>query len=355
MEEAKVNPCEGCGSASTLRCPTCIKMWRPSSYFCSQDCFKRNWGAHKAKHEDNITYTGPLRRGYVTPMRTVPDHIEKPDYAVTGIPVSEHKARSDREIPVYSTEELDKIRYSSRLVRECLDLCHRMIRPGLTTEEIDIAVHEFCLSRNAYPSPLNYYHFPKSVCTSPNEVVCHGIPDSRPLQNGDIVNVDISIYYQGFHGDANETYLVGEVADSSKLLVRTTYEALMKAIEACKPGVRYSEPGNIISKYVEERGFSVVRSYCGHGVGRMFHCAPTVPHYAKNKTPGIMRPGHVFTIEPMINMGNWRDQKWEDDWTAVTVDGQRSAQFEHTLLITETGVEILSGRLETSPPLEFLE
>jgi len=165
----------------------------------------------------------------------------------------------------------------------------------------------------------------------------------------------VSIYLNGYHGDANETYLVGEVADSSKQLVRAVYEAEMKAIEACKPGVRYSEPGNIISKYVEEKGYSVVKSYCGHGVGRMFHCAPTVPHYSKNKAPGVMRLGHVFTIEPMVNMGGWRDAKWEDDWTAVTVDGQRSAQFEHTLLITENGVEILTGRLPTSPPLEFLE
>lgn len=287
-------------------------------------------------------------------MRTVPDHIEKPDYAVSGIPVSEQRARSEREIPVYSDEELLKIRYSCRLVRECLDMCHQMIRPGITTEEIDIAVHEFCVSRNSYPSPLNYYHFPKSVCTSVNEVICHGIPDSRPLANGDIVNVDVSIYYDGFHGDANETYLCGEVAESSKLLVRTTYEALMKAIENSKPGVRYSEPGNIITKYVEPHGFSVVKSYCGHGVGRMFHCAPTVPHYAKNNAPGVMRKGHVFTIEPMINIGTFRDEKWEDDWTAVTSDGQRSAQFEHTLLITENGVEVLTGRLPTSPPLEFL-
>ena len=141
-----------------------------------------------------------------------------------------------------------------------------------------------------------------------NEVVCHGIPDSRPLQNGDICNVDISIYCNGYHGDANETYFVGEVDEPSMNLVKTTYEALMKAIEACRPGTKYRDIGNIISRYVEGRGYSVVKNFTGHGVGRLFHCAPTVPHYANNKTPGVMRAGHVFTIEPMINMGTWRDQ-----------------------------------------------
>lgn len=288
-------------------------------------------------------------------MRAVPEHIERPDYAEKGIPISEQQVRSEREIPFYSDEELLKIRYSSLLVRQCLDMVNNMIRPGLTTEEIDIAVHEFCIERNAYPSPLNYYNFPKSVCTSVNEVICHGIPDSRPLENGDICNVDVSIYYEGFHGDANETYLVGEVSEASKQLVRTTYEGFMEAIESCRPNLKYREIGNVISRYVEGRGYSVVKSYTGHGVGRMFHCAPSVPHYANNKVPGVMRPGHVFTIEPMINMGAWKDQLWQDKWTSVTQDGQRSAQFEHTLLLTETGVEVLTGRLPESPPLRCLE
>ena len=349
--------CEGCGQQARLQCPTCLKLLLPSSFFCGQECFKKNWGIHKAKHNvptDLNKYTGPLRKGIVSAMRTVPDHIEKPDYAVNGIPVSEQTARADREIPVYSEEELQRIRHSCRLTRECLDLCHRMIRPGITTEEIDIAVHEFCIENNAYPSPLNYYHFPKSLCTSVNEVICHGIPDSRPLENGDIVDCDVSIYCRGFHGDANESYLCGDVDETSRRLVRTTYESLMLAIDSCRPGVKYRDIGNIISKYVEPKGYSVVKSYTGHGVGRLFHCAPSVPHYSNNKAPGIMRVGHVFTIEPMINSGTYKDEMWDDRWTSVTQDGKRSAQFEHTLLVTETGVDVLTGRLPTSPPLEFL-
>jgi len=353
--EANNYQCEGCGKQAKLRCPSCIKLELPDSYFCSQDCFKKSWVIHKIKHTvDNNNYTGNLRKGKVSAMRTVPEHIEKPDYSETGVPVSEQTARAQREIPVYSQEELDQIRYSCRLTRECLDLAHSMAKPGVTTEEIDIAVHEFCVEHNAYPSPLNYYNFPKSVCTSVNEVICHGIPDSRPLENGDICNVDVSIYYRGYHGDANETFLVGEVDDQTKNLVKTTYEALMAAIDSCKPGQKYREIGNIISNYVEPKGYSVVKSYTGHGVGRLFHCAPSVPHYKGNKTGGVMREGHVFTIEPMINMGTWRDDHWDDGWTSVTQDGKMSAQFEHSMLITETGVEVLTARLPTSPPLEFL-
>jgi methionyl aminopeptidase len=357
MAEAQ-RVCEGCGAEAKLRCPTCIKMKLPDSFFCGQVCFKANWGMHKLKHVepvvDDYRYTGTLRPGLVSPMRSVPDSIEKPDYAVSGIPVSEQKIKNDREIPIYTAEEIEHIRYSCRISRECLDLAHSLIRPGVTTEEIDIAVHEFCIEHDAYPSPLNYYKFPKSVCTSVNEVVCHGIPDSRPLENGDIVNVDVSIYYKGYHGDLNETFLVGDVDDRSKLLVRTAYESMMKAIEACKPGMKYREIGNIITRHVEKQGFSVDKTYCGHGVGKDFHCPPMVPHYANNSAPGVMRAGHVFTIEPMINMGTFRDQVWRDGWTAVTQDGQRSAQFENTIMITETGYEILTARLPTSPQLECL-
>jgi methionyl aminopeptidase len=349
--------CEGCGSPAKLQCPTCLKLLLPSSFFCGQECFKANWNVHKLKHtvpKDLNKYTGPLRKGKVSAMRSVPDHIDKPDYAVSGIPVSEQNSRVDREIPVYSDEELDKIRHSSLLVRRALDLCNSMIRPGVTPEEIDIAVHEFCIENNSYPSPLNYHHFPKSLCTSVNEVICHGIPDDRPLENGDIVNCDVSIYCRGFHGDANETYLVGDVDDASKNLVKSTYEALMLAIDHVRPGVKYSEMGNIISRYVEPKGYSVVKSYTGHGVGRLFHCAPSVPHYSNNKARGVMRTGHVFTIEPMINAGAYKDELWDDNWTSVTQDGRRSAQFEHTMMVTPNGVEVMTARLPTSPPLACL-
>lgn len=217
------------------------------------------------------------------------------------------------------------IKECASVARDALDLGHKAIAVGVTTEEIDRIVHEFIIENNGYPSPLNYHGFPRSCCTSVNEVICHGIPDTRPLQDGDIVNLDITVFKNGFHVDLNETYLVGNVHESSRQLVETTYESLMKAIAYCKPGAMYREIGNIISGVVEPKGYSVVRSYNGHGVGQVFHSAPHVPHYAKNKAVGFMKPGHVFTIEPMINAGVWKDQTWKDGWTSTTVDGQRSA------------------------------
>jgi methionyl aminopeptidase len=216
-------------------------------------------------------------------------------------------------------------------------------------------VHELTIENDAYPSPLNYYGFPKSVCTSVNEVICHGIPDLRPLENGDILNIDISIYYKGYHSDMNETYLVGECDKESKHLVQSAYTCLQKAIEICKPGTLYKEVGNVISKYIEAEGLSVVKTYCGHGVGKLFHCNPNIPHYKNNKAVGSMKAGHIFTIEPMINKGNWKDVTWLDNWTAVTADGLRSAQFEHTILITDTGCEVLTERLDNSPILEIFK
>lgn len=235
--------------------------------------------------------------------------------------------------------------------REVLDFAHRLVRVGITTEEIDEKVHAEICRRGAYPSPLNYYNFPKSLCTSVNEVICHGIPDARPLENGDIVNLDITVYYKGYHGDLNETYCVGEVEEQYKKLIKTTHDSLFESIESVKPGVMCRDFGKIISKIVNRQGYSVVRSYCGHGIGSLFHCAPNIPHYSKNKAVGVLKPGMVFTIEPMINMGAWQDKTWPDDWTSVTVDGKRSAQFEHTVLVTETGVEILTARTADSPPL----
>jgi len=189
--------------------------------------------------------------------------------------------------------------------------------------------------------------------SSVNEIICHGIPDMRPLENGDIVNVDISIYLNGFHSDLNETYIVGETDEQTKHLVSCAYNCLMKAIEICKPGTMYKEVGNVVANYIEANGLSVVKTYCGHGVGKLFHCNPNIPHYKNNKAIGTMKPGHIFTIEPMINQGTWKDITWLDNWTSSTADGKRSAQFEHTLLITETGCEVLTARNEDSPKLEI--
>ncbi|KAI8086116.1 methionine aminopeptidase 1 [Halteromyces radiatus] len=343
----------GCGQPAKLQCPTCLKLKIDGSFFCSQDCFKKNWTTHKAVHKaklesqphnpfPNYSYTGDLRAVYpLSATRQVPEGIQRPDYAETSIPVSEERARGDA-IKVLSPKEIEGMRAVCKIAREVLDIGAAAIRPGITTDEIDRIIHEATIERGAYPSPLNYYKFPKSVCTSVNEVICHGIPDQRPLKDGDIVNLDVTCYYGGFHGDLNETYLVGNVDEKGRLLVKTARECLEKAIALVKPGVRYRDFGKVIEDHAKKNGFSVVRTFCGHGINQLFHCAPNVPHYANNKAVGIMKPGHVFTIEPMICEGTWRDQLWPDNWTAVTMDGKRSAQFEHTMLVTETGVEILT-------------
>ena len=189
------------------------------------------------------------------------------------------------------------------------------------------------------------------MCASVNEVVCHGIPDRRELEDGDIVNLDVTCYYNGFHGDLNETHCVGKVHEKHKNLIKTTYECLEKAIAIVRPGVKFRELGTPITRHAHANGFSLVKDYCGHGIGDLFHCAPTIPHYERNKAKGVMEAGMTFTIEPMINEGSHHCVTWPDGWTAVTRDGRRSAQFENTLLVTETGCEILTARTPTSTPL----
>jgi methionyl aminopeptidase len=209
-----------------------------------------------------------------TGKRHVPDHIKKPDYAKTGQPNQHFQQLADKAIPINDEAAIAGIRLACLIGRKALDVGHSMVRVGVTTEEIDKAVHDYIISQDAYPSPLNYYGFPRSCCTSVNEIICHGIPDLRPLEEGDIINIDISVYKDGYHGDLNETYFVGKVGASSQMLVKATYDSLMKAIEHCKPGAMYREIGNIISNVVEPQGLSVVRSYTGHGIGTTFHMAP---------------------------------------------------------------------------------
>jgi len=287
----------------------------------------------------------------MSPWRSVPESIRKPDYAVhpQGASLSEQRDRANNSsIRVYSSKELDGevgLRHACRMGREVLDEASKALRVGVSTDEIDRVVHEACIERDCYPSPLRYYNFPKSVCTSVNEVICHGIPDYREVQDGDIVNIDVTVYNRGgYHGDLNETFLVGHVDDAGQKLVRTAFDCLSKALNKVKPGVLYRDLGTVISKTAQAQKCSVVRTYCGHGIGSLFHTAPNIPHYHKNKAKGIIKPGHVFTIEPMINLGNYADYTWNDKWTAVTADGKRSAQFEHTLLVTDTGYELLTAR-----------
>ncbi|TPX35312.1 hypothetical protein SmJEL517_g02311 [Synchytrium microbalum] len=341
---------EGCSNPSRMVCPTCKKQGLPSAYFCSQEHFKQSWNTHKLIHKPSSktfdpfpadAYTGKLRAVYpLTPRRPVPSHIARPDYVESGTPWSERE--TGHLIRQLSPAEIEGMRKACKIGREVLDIAAKAAKVGATTDEIDRVAHEACIERDTYPSPLNYWNFPKSCCTSVNEVICHGIPDQYELQDGDIVNIDISTYHNGFHGDLNETYLVGNVDDAGRKLVNVTRECMNKAIEMVRPGVLYRDVGNIIQKHAHANGLSVVRTYCGHGINNLFHCAPSIPHYAKNKAVGAMKPGHTFTIEPMICEGKFDDKQWPDKWTAVTRDGKRSAQFEQTLLVTETGVEILT-------------
>ncbi|KAL0090610.1 methionyl aminopeptidase 1 [Phycomyces blakesleeanus] len=342
-----------CTKEAHLQCPTCVKNNnKEDSFFCSQDCFKKSWGSHKALHQSQrgpydpfptFKYAGPLRPVYpLSPRRVVPDSIEKPDYTETGIPKSEFAESRNTSIKVLTPEEIEGVRKACKITREVLEIAAKSIQVGITTDEIDRIVHEATIERGAYPSPLNYNYFPKSCCTSLNEVICHGIPDQRKLVDGDILNIDVSCFYKGFHGDANGTYCVGNVDKAGKKLINVTLECLNKAIAAAKPGVRYRDFGKIIEEHATKNGFSVVRAFCGHGINQLFHCSPNVPHYANNKAIGILKPGHIFTIEPMICEGVYQELLWPDNWTATTKDGKRSAQFEHTLLVTENGVEILT-------------
>jgi len=347
-----------------MSCPTCLKLGVTTA-FCGQECFKKNWVMHKLTHraikEKNaylekvkqfrpprFSYTGELRPWYVTPMRSIPTRIPGPDWQYSGVPQQEAANRLKSPEIISDPTDLANLREACRLGREVLDLAGNMVKVGVRTETIDAAVHNACIERDCYPSPLNYHDFPKSCCTSVNEVICHGIPDARPLENGDIVNIDITVFYKGFHGDLNETYLVGNVDMESKELVRTSYESMMAAVNEVRPGRYFREFGKYIQSRADKGGCKVTKTYCGHGIGRDFHSAPSVPHYFPNKAAHVCRPGMVFTIEPMINKGTWKDVMWKDNWTAVTRDGKRSAQFEHTLLVTKDGVEILTARTSNS-------
>lgn len=349
-------------TTSNLKCPICLKQGK-KSFFCSSKCFKKSWALHKAYHAKDgcdsynpfpdFSFTGDVHPEYPLDMEPrVPDSITRPDYANDGQPISEIKNDRSNKTRVLSPEEIVEMRKVCALAREVLDKAAEAVAPGVTTEEIDRIVYEETLKRKAYPSPLNYYNYPKSVCTSINEVICHGIPDKTVLKDGDIVNLDVTIYKNGLHADLNETYYVGDKAKANKdlvNLVETTREATMKAIESVKPGVPFRQFGNIIEKHAKEHNLSVVRTYCGHGINNLFHCQPDIVHYAHNKAVGTCAPGTCFTIEPMINLGSWRDIIWPDNWTAATADGKPSAQFEHTLLVTEDGVEVLTARHKHSP------
>ena len=377
-----VDPIEDAGGLRSARGAKAARRWdAPGAE--DDEKTKTSWAYHLqtagARHHRRSTsapkfaWTGSLRPHLVSPRRSVPSLTTGwlcplPDYAATGWPEEEFNSRWQRKLEVKSDAAMAKMRAACRLGRHVMDTVARAIEPGVTTDLLDRICHVVTVSNGAYPSPRNYMGFPKSLCTSVNETVCHGIPDARPLLDGDIVNLDVTVCLNGYHGDLNETYFVEATEEErdedaktrserealkarSVALMRCARECLADAIALCAPGTRFRDLGEAIQARADRSGFGVVRDFCGHGIGTLFHCAPNVPHYARNKAAGAMAPGMTFTIEPMVNEGSRKCVTWPDGWTAVTADGGRSAQYEHTLAVTETGVEILTERTENSRPL----
>jgi methionyl aminopeptidase len=289
---------------------------------------------------------GRVQPGVISPLRTVPEEIPRPEYAIAP---SDGEPLRWREPLVKSADVLARMRVAGRVAAEVLAETGAAVRPGITTDEVDAVCHQACISRGAYPSPLGYRGYPKSVCTSINEVICHGIPDDRPLADGDIVDLDVTVFLNGVHGDTNGTFLVGDVDDASRRLVRVTEECLQLGIGAVRPGRPISDIGRAIDAQAAKYHFGVVRMFVGHGIGEQFHTEPSVPHFFTPSASTIMQPGMTFTIEPMITMGTWRERMWDDGWTAVTADGRRAAQFEHTLVVGADGAEVLTVRSDGKP------
>src|SRR5690349_10912746 len=277
-----------------------------------------------------------LAPGTVSARREVPAHIPRPEYV--GKPAPTRSA----DPWVQPSEIIEAMRVAGRIAAQALQAGGAAVAPGVTTDEVDRVVHEFLLDHDAYPSTLGYKGFPKSCCTSLNEVICHGIPDSTVIQDGDIVNIDVTAFVGGVHGDTNATFLAGEVSEEARLLVERTHEATMRAIKAVKPGRALNVVGRVIESYAHRFGYGVVEDFTGHGIGTTFHNGLVVLHYDQPSVETIIEPGMTFTIEPMINLGTINAEMWDDGWTVVTHDKKWTAQFEHTLVVTETGCEILT-------------
>ncbi|MFT4298999.1 MAG: type I methionyl aminopeptidase [Aeromicrobium sp.] len=280
--------------------------------------------------------SAPLTPGTISPERAVPASIDRPEYVGQAAPLPY------RGPQVRDADTIAAMRVAGRIAAQALDAVEAAIAPGVTTDELDRVGHEFLLDHGAYPSTLGYRGFPKSLCSSVNEVICHGIPDDRPLEDGDIVNIDITAYIGRVHGDTNKTYLVGNVDEESRLLVERTHEATMRAIKAVRPGRQINVIGRVIESYAKRFGYGVVREFTGHGVGPAFHDGLIVPHYDDPTATTVIEAGMTFTIEPMLTLGTAEWDMWDDGWTAVTRDASRTAQFEHTLLVTDAGAEILT-------------
>jgi len=276
-----------------------------------------------------------LQPGRVSPERAVPAGVERPEYVGRRAPRG-----GERDVKDAGT--IERMRVAGRIAAQALQEVGRHVAPGVTTDELDRIGHEFLIDRGAYPSTLGYRGFPKSLCTSVNEVICHGIPDDTVVADGDIVNIDITAFIGGVHGDTNATFLAGDVAEESRLLVERTREAMMRGIRAVAPGRPLNAIGRVIESYARRFGYGVVRDFTGHGIGTTFHSGLVVPHFDDPSVGVIMEPGMTFTIEPMLTLGTVEYDIWADGWTVVTQDRRRTAQVEHTLVVTADGCEILT-------------
>ncbi|MDG1465410.1 MAG: type I methionyl aminopeptidase [Acidimicrobiales bacterium] len=288
----------------------------------------------------------PVRPGLLSPMRYVPASIGRPPYAETGDPGPSSSSN------VRTPDEVERMRRAGSAAAEILLEVGPHVVPGVTTDRLDEVVHQATIDRGGYPSPLNYRGYPKSVCTSVNEVICHGIPDSRPLADGDIINVDVTIFLDGVHGDTSITLAVGEVSDADRRLIAETRVAMDEGIAAAGPGQPVHAIGRAIERHARRHGLGVVREFIGHGIGTEFHSGLQIPHYHDGRATTVLVPGMTFTIEPMLTLGDPACGMWDDDWTAVTLDGRRTAQFEHTLLVTDDGIELLTVTAEGTVPAD---
>ena len=288
----------------------------------------------------------PIRAAMQSPHRRVPADIARPPYALSGDP-------GPSVLPLVRTaDEIVSMRKAGALAAEVLLHVGKHVEVGITSDKLDQIAHDETVRLGAYPSPLNYRGFPKSVCTSINEVICHGIPDSRPLRDGDIVNIDVTVFFGGFHGDTSVTFLVGDVDEHSRHLVRETRAAMYAGIETVRNGSHVNDIGRAIEQHAHAHDLSVVREFIGHGTGPEFHSALAIPHYYDRRASTEILTGMSFTIEPMLNLGGADLYVWDDNWTAVTGDGRRSAQFEHTLVCTDDGHEIMTQTAAGTIPSE---
>jgi len=284
---------------------------------------------------DNVT--GSLMPGVVSRALSVPSNIVRPEYVGKKAPAEWTGGH------VKSADQIEKIRAAGKLAAQAIELAGTSIQVGMSTNQLDVIVHDFLISNGAYPSTLGYRGFPKSCCTSVNEIICHGIPDDTEIQDGDIVNIDVTAYLNGFHGDSNQTFKVGHVSEEVSLLVDRTKESLERAIASVMPGRPINVIGRTIESYAKRFGYGVVRDFTGHGIGEAFHSGLVIPHYdAAPLYSNTMEVGMVFTIEPMLTLGTHEWDMWPDGWTVATKDKSITAQFEHTLVVTESGAQILT-------------